>query len=203
MKTTEFNPLIEAIGGIDDNIVSDAMSKTTKRPRAVRTVLLAAAVAVFCTGSVTTMAVASLKAPKDVLINDVSVVPQYSTYTTENGTVLEVYVTDIPEYALDEEVEGYTAVGDVKVVQNPEYPRKWGKWMLVDEAGNVFHVGINNKVVKAVDKGTNHYISFDVMNFSDDYEWLEVGTDSLSYFFVPSGQGDEFLLKHGYKTYWF
>lgn len=200
MTENKINPLLEAMNGIDDMLVCDTAKNTVKRKKRIGVVITAAAAAA-CTVALTTMAVANLKAPKDVLINDVTVQPYYSTYTADNGKILEVYITNIPDYALDEEVEGYTAVGEIKVVRNPEYPQKWGEWMLVDEAGNVFHTGINNKYVKFNFKGENRWHSFDVLNFSDDYSWIEIGTDSLSYYFVPKGQEEDVYREHGYLVY--
>lgn len=170
MKTTEFNPLIEAIGGIDDNIISDAMSKTTKRPRAVRTVLLTAAAAAVCTVASVT-AVARLKSDRDITVNGVLTDPDYSE-VTYNGTTYGVYVFDLPKEALGEEKEGGTAVGEVKVVRNND--GKFGNgWKIVDEAGNSFYIGINNKLVRMKSKDGVYGKGFDVLNFSDDYCYFE------------------------------
>ncbi|MCM1164699.1 MAG: hypothetical protein NC299_00745 [Lachnospiraceae bacterium] len=196
----EINPLFEAMSNIDDNIVSEAVKTARKRPKGIRAALIAAAAAAFC--AVTAVAAAAaLKAPKEVTINDVPVEPRYSTFTDDLGEEWELYVFEFPDFALGEEIEGYTAVGDIKVVRNPEYPDRWGEWMMVDEAGNKFYTGVNNKLVKFQSKDGVRHGGFEVANFlSDRYTYLEFAADDsrIEIVLLPHDQADAYLEQKGY-----
>lgn len=168
---TKLNPLLEAMNGIDDKFVFDtAKNSTNKRKKRIGTMIIAAAAAAACTVASVT-AIASLKADRDITVNGVLTDPDYSE-VTYNGTTYSVYVFDLPKEVLDEEKEGGTAVGKVKVVRNND--GKFGNdWKIVDEAGNSFYVGINNKLVRMKSKDGVNDIGFAVLNLSDDYCWFE------------------------------
>lgn len=195
----KINPLLEAMNNIDEKIVSDVMSEPRKQPRKFKLIPIAAAVAVLFTATAIT-AIASLKAPQQVTINDTPVEPTYKTYYDDLGRKIDMYVYDVPASALGEEVEGHTPVGDIKAVRNPEYPQKWSDWMIVDEAGNVFHTGINNKYVHIYIRGENSGHGFAVMNLLDGYGMYEIHSDSedgdaekVEIYFLPAEQGEAFF----------
>ncbi len=203
----KINPLIEAMNNIDENIVSDVMSDTRKHPRRFKPIPIAAVITVLFTATTIT-AIASLKAPKQVTINDMAAEPSYKTYLDDQGREISMYVYDVPDFALGEEREGGTPVGEIKVVRNPEYPLKWGEWMIVDEAGNEFHTGINNKLVQIEIKDGQigcEQVGFDILNLLDGYGILEIHNDSednsyenVEIYFVPAEQMDEILKQKGY-----
>lgn len=204
---TKLNPLLEAMNNIDENIVSDVISDTRKRPRRFKPITIAAAITVLFTVTAIT-AIASLKAPQQVTINDMAVEPTYKSYVDDQGREISMYIYDVPDFALGEEREGGTPVGEIKVVRNPEYPLKWGEWMIVDEAGNKFYTGINNKLVQIEIKGEQigcKQIGFGILNLLDGYRTLEIHTDSednsyekVEIYFVPAEQMDEILRQKGY-----
>ena len=193
---TNLNPLLEAMNNIDENIVSDVMSETHKKPRKFKPVLIAAMAATLLTATAIT-AIATLKAPKQVTINDMAVEPTYKSYVDDDGREIGMYIYDVPDFALGEEREGGTPVGEIKVVRNPEYPLKWGEWMIVDEAGNKFYTGINNKLVQ-VEIGEREQIGFGILNLLDEYRILEMrNDDNVDIYFVPIEQWDDVLKQKG------
>ena len=198
----KIDPLFEAMSSIDDNIVSNAIHEKRRCPRGIKAILIAAAVTVFCAIS-TISAVAMQKAPKDVMINETLIEPSYSSFVDNSGKAWDVYVFDLPDFCLGEEQEGKTAVGKVTVAPNPEYPHKWGEFMIVDETGKEFHVGINNKLVRCESKDGVHHYGFDVLNYrSDEFDYLEFETDphNIELVIVPAGQGDEVMRQRGYTV---
>lgn len=198
----KIDPLFEAISNIDDNIVSNAINEKRRLPRGIKAILIAAAVTVFC--AITTItATAILKAPKDVVINAKSVEPSYSSFTDNNGIEWDVYVFDLPDFCLGEEKDGETAVGKVTVAPNPDYPFKWSKFMIVDEMGKEFHVGINNKLVLCECKDGVRHFGFDCLNYlSDEFEFILFQNDpqKIDLVIVPAGQGDEVMRQRGYAV---
>ncbi len=202
----KINPLFEAMSNINDNIAANAVSeKNHKRPKCGKPFLVAAAAIALCS-TITVTAGALLKSPARFTVNNMAVEPYYSEYKDGLGNDIAVYVIDVPDYALGEE-EGEAAVGDIKVVPNPEYPDKWGRYMIVDEAGNEFHVGINNKIVMYEVKGEQGIGTFDCSNFlKDEYEYVQIvsnGDEAHTYnmmqefYFVPRGQAAEILKERG------
>lgn len=202
----KINPLLEAMNNIDENIVSEVMSDTHKQPRRIKLIPIAASIAVLFTATAIT-AIATLKAPQQVTINDMAVEPTYKSYVDDEGREINMYIYDVPDFALGEEVEGGTPVGEIKVVKNPEYPSKWGEWMIVDEAGNKFYTGINNKLVQIEIKGGRikcEQFGFGILNLLDGYGTLEIHSDSednsyekVEFYFVPVEQYDELLKQKG------
>ena len=198
----KIDPLFEAMSSIDDNIVSNAINEKRRCPRGIKAILIAAAVTAFC--AITTIsAVAMQKAPKDVMINETLVEPSYSSFVDNSGKEWDVYVFDLPDFCLGEEKDGETAVGKVTVAPNPDYPLKWGEWMIVDETGKEFHVGINNKLVIGECKDGVDHFGFDVLNYrSDEFEFILFQNDpqKIDLVIVPAGQGDEVMRQRGYTV---
>ncbi|MBD5384342.1 MAG: hypothetical protein HDR72_05025 [Ruminococcaceae bacterium] len=169
--------------------------------------VIAAAVVAACSAMAIT-AGALLKAPTKFTVNDMEVEPYYNEYKDELGNDIVMYVIDVPDFALGKAVEGNTAVGDIRVVPNPEYPSKWGEYMIVDELGNEFHVGINDKIVMYELNGKDGIGTFDCSNFlKDEYEYVQIisGEDEAhtynmlqEFYFVPRGQAGEILKDRGY-----
>lgn len=196
----KLNPLFEAMNDIDDGIVSNAVQTAHRHPMRLKTVLVAAAAAALCAVTAVTAA-AVLKAPKEITVNNEIVEPQYSTFTDINGKEWDMYVFDLPEFALGEEVEGRTAVGKIRAVNNPDYPGKWREWMLVDEIGNVFYTGVNNKLIEFYSKDGISNVGFGCANFlSKKYEYVEILADhsKIEIAIVPIGQGNDYLEQKGY-----
>lgn len=168
----KLNPLLEAITNIDDDLVSSAVKAKSKRSKSVKAIAIAAAAAAVCTVTTVT-AMGALKPPKEVVVNDDPVQFKYKTYPDENGRMIAMYAIDVPDYALNKEEKGKTPVGEFRAVPNPEYPNRWGKWMIVDEAGNEFHTSINNKLVFVKYMDSVERIGFDCSNLNGDYTYLE------------------------------
>lgn len=198
----KIDPLFEVMSSIDDNIVSGAIKAERKRPKGIKAILIAAAAAVLCAATTIT-AVASLKAPKNISIDGAPIEPTYSTTNDRDGNEWDVYVFNMPDYALGEEKEGKTAVGEIKVVPNPEYPAKWREWMIVDEAGNVFHGGINNKLVFLYSKDGVSEVGFACPNYrSDIYSYFQYNEDSkVRIELVLNEELDEYLKQHELPPY--
>lgn len=145
MSENKINPLLEAMSEIDDNniVINTATAKKSKK-RAI--IIAAAAAAVMAVGSITAGAI--MNAPIKTMLNNEPYEPTYDVYTDEYGHTIETFVYDIPEYALVEEREGQTAVGRVRAVYDPELKQvNVIGYKLVDEEGNEFLFGINNKYV--------------------------------------------------------
>lgn len=190
----KINPLFEAISNIDDNIAANAIKENRRHKKKIKVILIAAAVSAMC--AITTVtAVARLKSNLNVTIDSISVEPYYNI-TSAFGKEWDIYVIDLPDYVLGEEEKGKTAVGKIDVVPNPEYPGKFGKWMIVDETGNKFYTGINNKLilVRPQDGDTSGFDEFCCTNFlSDDYGYFETYTgNSLKFDLVPLEKYEEF-----------
>lgn len=190
----KINPLFEAISNIDDNIAANAIKENRRHPKKIKVILIAAAAAAMC--AITTVtAVARLKSNLNVTIDSISVEPYYNT-TSAFGKEWDIYVIDLPDYVLGEEEKEKTAVGKIDVVPNPEYPEKFGKWMIVDETGNKFYTGINNKLilVRPQDGDASGFDEFCCTNFlSDDYGYFETYTgNSLKFDLVPLEKYEEF-----------
>lgn len=190
----KINPLFEAISNIDDNIAANAIKENRRCPKKIKVILIVAAAAAMC--AITTVtAVARLKSNLNVTIDSISVEPYYSI-TSAFGKEWDIYVIDLPDYVLGEEEKGKTAVGRIDVIPNPEYPGKFGKWMIVDETGNKFYTGINNKLIllRPQDGDTSGFDEFCCTNFlSNDYGYFETYTgDSLKFDLVPLEKYEEF-----------
>lgn len=194
----KINPLFEAMSNIDDNIASGAIKEERRRPKTIKMILIASAAAAIC--AITTVtAVASLKAPLNITVDGAPIEPTYSTFADEHGHEWELYVFDMPDYALGEEIEGKTALGEIKAVPNPEYPGRFAEWMIVDEAGNKFYWGINNKLVLLKSKDGIDGVGFSCLNFRDDkYAYFEYheGSD-IRIELVPCEEYDEYIKKNG------
>lgn len=197
----KINPLFEAMSEVDDNIVSNSIKEECKRPKGLKAILISAAAAVLCAATTIT-AVASLKAPKNIIVDGVMVEPVYSTISGY-GKEWDVYVIDMPDYALGEEKEGKTAVGGIKVVINPEFPGKESEFMMVDEAGNKLYSGVNNKLVLLLSKDGVANFSFACANYRYDtycyFEWYDesnIGIDN-----VPYEEEDNYRREHHRPPY--
>lgn len=141
----KLNPFLEIMNEIDDDIVSGAIANQCKRPRYFKPMLIAAAAAVLC-GATAVTAIAGTKPAKEYTINEEPVEVECTVYTDDRGREIRTYAYKLPDYAFGKEVEGRTAVGQVRVVARDD--NRWGGWEIVDEEGNVFHYGINNKEVE-------------------------------------------------------
>lgn len=89
---TKLNPLIEAIGEIDDALVEKAQAPSKKRAR-IRTLIIAAA-AVLALG--TTAAGATFGNNPIVKINNKRVSSRYSSYVNEDGWTIETTAVELP-----------------------------------------------------------------------------------------------------------
>lgn len=89
---TKLNPLIEAIGEIDDALVEKAQAPSKKRAR-IRTLIIAAA-AVLLLG--TTAAGATFGNNPIVKINNKKVASRYSSYVNEDGWTIETTAVELP-----------------------------------------------------------------------------------------------------------
>lgn len=89
---TKLNPLIEAIGEIDDALVEKAQAPSKKRAR-IRTLIIAAA-AVLLLG--TTAAGATFGNNPIVKINNKRVSSRYSSYVNEDGWTIETTAVELP-----------------------------------------------------------------------------------------------------------
>lgn len=182
-EINKLNPLLEAMNDIDDDIVSETAPVERKRPKYFKPLMIAAAAAVLC-GATAVTAVASIKPPKEVIVNDEPLeVADYTVYNDEKGREIRTYVYNMPDHVLGEEKEGCTPVGQVRVVKRDD--DRWGGWEIVDEEGNVFHWGINNKkiicdVVDPKNPRASHQMElrcanflfeeYDIYFFNEDYD---------------------------------
>lgn len=169
------NKLLKSINDIDDDLIFEAES--WKPPKAIKLKIAVIAAAAAVLGAATAVtAVASLKTPVDVTVNDEPVEVEYTVYTDDKGREIRTCAYKLPDYALGEEREGCTAVGQVRVVQRDD--DLWAGWDIVDEAGNVFHKGINNKMVEfqIVGKNLNTFL-FPCMNLLDEYDFILRNSD--------------------------
>lgn len=167
----KLNPLLEALNDIDDAIISDAAPEKRRRPRYFKPMIIAAAAAVLC-GATAITAVASRKPPQEIILWDEPLDVDYTVYTDEKGREIRTYAFNLPDYALGEEKEGCTPVGQVRVVDRVD--DLWGGWEIVDEEGNVFHRGINNKkircdIIDPANPHTHYQVGFMCANFLGDY----------------------------------
>ncbi|MBD5130633.1 MAG: hypothetical protein HDT43_12050 [Ruminococcaceae bacterium] len=189
----KINPLFEAVTNIDDNIVSCAI-KEKRRSKKFRVLLTAAAVMTFCLLTTAVSALGIFTAPKKVMINGVSVTPSYGM-ARMGYDVVEYYVVDVPEAFLTEEREGFTPVGEVKVIANPEYPNEHNKWIITDAAGNEFRNGINNKIITFNNAAGVGGGNFACLNFNEEYSFIQIENeeDKIEFVFLPDGLGEEYL----------
>ncbi|MCH5205480.1 MAG: hypothetical protein J1F09_00920 [Oscillospiraceae bacterium] len=170
----------------------------------IKPLIIAAAVAVLAAATAIT-AGALMRAPMEIEMNGELYDPEYDVYTDEYGHKIETLVYDVPEYALAEEREGYTAVGKVRAVYDPDSIRTM-KYKLVDEAGNEFVAGINNKIVTVLinnDKGsgityccTNMADGYTYMEFADNHSHGEYDLDKCIHI-VKEEEADEINIAHG------
>lgn len=169
------NKLLKSINDIDDDLISEAESWKPRKARKLKIAIIAAAAAVLC-GATAVTAVASLKTPVDFTINDEPVEVEYTVYTDDKGREIRTYAYKLPDYSLGEEIEGHTAVGQVRVVLRDD--DLWGGLELVDEEGNVFHGGINNKIVEYQIAGEKHTVSIlSCRNILDEYNVIFINSD--------------------------
>lgn len=175
-EKNKLNPLLEAMNDIDDAIISESAPAEKKRAKYFKPMIIAAAAAVLCAATAVT-ATASLKPPQQIIISDEPLSDvDYTVYTDEKGREIRTYAITLPDYALVEEKEGYTAVGAVKLVAK-EGCDIFDEYVLVDEAGNVFNTGINNKEVRCdiIDPAhpeTHYDYGVDCVNFNyKEYSW--------------------------------
>lgn len=177
----KINPLLEVMNDIDDDIVSGAAPVQRKRPRYFKPMLIAAAAVVLC-GATAVTAIASIKPHTTVTLdNEEPADMEYDVYVDDQGREIRTYAIQLPDYALREEVDGYTAVGKVRAVYTDEYEDDYEfQWVLVDEEGNRFPQGINNKAVECeiLDGESCLSISFTSANFN--YEDYSVSVDLRS-----------------------
>lgn len=201
----KLNPLLEAMNDIDDSIISEAAPAERRRARYFKPLMIAAAAAVLC-GATAVTAAASIKPSKVVIVEDEPVDVDYTVYIDDLGREIRTYAFNIPDYALGEEKEGCTAVGQVKVVPaDDENP--WGDWIIVDEEGTVFYSGINNKeiqcdVIDPENPHTHHEIGFVCANFkSKDYDMIMYNSqDKICLHVYPFGDKEaakRIYEKHG------
>ena len=171
MTDNKINPLLEAMSEIDDNIITNKTATTVKKSKKRAIIIAAAAAAVMAVGSITAGAI--MNAPIKTMLNNEPYEPIYDVYTDEYGHTIETFVYDVPEYALKEEREGWTAVGRIRAVYDPDLPFAkpgYSGYKLVDEAGNEFRFGVNNKYVDVrIDNNNSLSIGFDCgnLNFSE------------------------------------
>ena len=160
----KINPIFDAMSGIDNDIVSGALEKERKHPKYFEPMMIAAAAAVLCAATAVT-AIATIKPPAEVTMNQQPVDVEYDVYIDENGREIRTYTCSIPEYALLEEVPGCTAVGKVKAICRGDRD-----WVLIDEEGTVFTEGVNNLEVfsEAVDEKRHMLIGFRCANFNEE-----------------------------------
>lgn len=179
MTENKINPLLDVMSEIDDSIITNsntvgAVKKSKKRP-----IIIAAAAAAMLGVAIPVTSGALMRQPLKTEINTQENELGYNVYTDEYGHMIETYVYDIPEYALGEEVEGRTAVGAVRAVYDPDIYVAGG-YKLVDEEGNEFLGGINNKYVDyCVDSGSKSMIGFDCANLADGYTTLEFNNEHI------------------------
>lgn len=144
--------------------------------------IIAAAAAVLCAITAAT-AVAITKAPKDIIVDDEPAEVEYTVYKDEHGREIRTYSYNLPDYALRAEKPGCTPVGKVRVVHEDGY--LWTGWRIVDEKGNEFPDGINNKEIlcEVIDKynpHTYHEMGFGCTNFrGDEYNMMMFHKDDL------------------------
>ncbi len=105
---TKFNPLIEAMGSIDDVMVEKAQSPA-KKPRRIRTAVIAAVAAALLLG--TTAVAATFGDNPIVKINNKQVTSRYSSYVDDNGWTIETTAVELPvDYCR------YKPVGEIRAV---------------------------------------------------------------------------------------
>lgn len=216
MTENRINPLLDVMSEIDDNLIANKASTAKKRKK--RSVIIAAAAAAVLAVSIPMTVGALTRAPIEALINDEYVEVGYDVYTDERGHKIETFVYDIPEYALQEEREGLTPVGKVRAVvefsdsvafsQQSFYVTSY---KLVDEAGNVFFAGINNKEVEIrIDENENAHYIFGCPNLADGYTKFmkvvkhmhgDIEVDRCLYV-VKEEEMDEIHLAHGIPLEW-
>lgn len=168
--------LLNNINDIDDDLICEAEQWKPRKAKKLKIAFIAAAAAALCAVTAVT-AVASLKPPVDITVNDEPVEVEYTVYTDDKGREVRTYAYTLPDYVLKEEKEGYTAVGQVRVVARDD--NRWGGWDIVDEEGNVFHWGINNKIVECeIDVGHLNEIGFGCMNVRDGYNMIWFNNDN-------------------------
>lgn len=163
--------LLKNINDIDDDLIFEA--ERWKRPKVhkLKIAVIAAAAAVLCAATAVT-ATANIKPPKEVIVDGEPLDVDYTVYTDENGREIRTYAYTMPDYAVGEEIEGCTPVGQVRVVKNDE--DLWGDWKIVDEAGNVFHLGINNKEVQCdIIDPKNPRATYDIGFACPNFLWKE------------------------------
>lgn len=204
-EINKLNPLLEAMNDIDDAIISESAPAKRKRPMRFKPLIVAAAAVVLC-GATAVTAAASLKPSKEVIVEDEPVDVDYTVYIDDLGREIRTYAFNIPDYALGEEKEGCTAVGQVKVVPADD-DNPWGNWSIVDEEGTVFHSGINNKEIQCdvIDPKNPHThcdIEFVCANFnSKDYDMIMYnGQDKIYLYVYPFGDKEaakRIYEKHG------
>ena len=172
----------------------------------IKPLIIAAAVAVLAAATAIT-AGAIMRAPINVEMNNEPYDVEYDVYTDEYGNKIETFVYDIPEYALAEELEGLTAVGKVRAVYDPGSIRNV-KYKLVDEAGNEFVAGINNKMVNLrINDNNISRIGFSCANVADGYTVMEFNFNHSHNEFdldkcihvVKEEETDDIMREHGYE----
>lgn len=161
---------------IDDAIISEAAPAEKKRARYFKPMMIAAAAAVLCGATAVTAVASIIKPPQQIILWDEPLDVDYTVYTDEKGREIRTYAFTLPDYALVEEKEGCTAVGAVKLVAKEDCDI-FDDYVLVDEAGNVFNTGINNKEVRCdiIDPAhpeTHYDYGFVCVNFNyKEYSW--------------------------------
>ena len=213
MTENRINPLLDVMSEIDDGIITNANTKKSKK----RPIIIAAVAAAALSVAIPITVGALTRAPIEALINDEYVEVGYDVYTDERGHKIETFVYDIPEYALQEEREGFTPVGRVRAVVDfrdsvafSQQPFHVISYYLVDEAGNEF-VGINNKEVEIrIDENENAHYCFGCPNLADGYTTFmklvkhmhgDIEVDRCLYV-VKEEEIDEIHLAHGTPPEW-
>ncbi len=123
----QLNPIIEALGGIDETMALAAVSKR-KTKKLLKIVIIAAAAAMLLT---TTAAAATLGEDPLIKLNNRSYSADVYTYTDQNGYTIKTRLVTLPEEYTD---RGYIPVGELRPVYDKD-GKDFDKIVYYDELG--------------------------------------------------------------------
>lgn len=148
----KYEPEGAVISGKRKNIIKSAVFDRIEGPkRSFRfkpAVIAASVTAIAIAGA----AVGALMSTPDVKLNGAPVEPYYNIYTDKDGSTVEILAVELPAEMLADEKPDKTPVGDLRLgrsetgdVCSGGYFTSW----LIDENGNEYIGGINDKIVSA------------------------------------------------------